>query len=98
MFALFAGHLYLEKLLKALLARRVEGQPPYGHNLYSLASEAGLELTPDDVAFLDRVTRYNIAGRYEDENLELRKRVTRKFCEQELHSIEKFGKWLEKMI
>ena len=98
MFALFAGHLYLEKLLKALAARKLQNYPPYGHNLFNLAKSAGLDLTAEQAAFLDRVTKYNIAARYEDEKLEFRKRCTRQFCQTELAEIERFGKWLEKMF
>jgi hypothetical protein len=66
--------------------------------LFNLAKSAGVDLTPEQVAFLDRVTRYNIEARYEDEKLEFRKRCTREFCRAELDAIESFGKWIEKMF
>lgn len=96
--ALFFAHLYLEKLLKANIVKHTQAQSLYGHNLRVLADKAGLELSAQQALFLDRVTEYNIAGRYDDWLFEFRKRCTRKFCQNELQDIERFGKWLLKML
>ncbi len=96
--ALFFAHLYLEKLLKALIVRRTGRDAPYGHGLRVLAEKAGLAPTPDQVLFLSRVTEYNVRGRYPDWMFEFKKRCTRKFCQNELQEIERFGKWLRKEI
>ena len=96
--ALFFAHLYLEKLLKAHVVKHARMQAPYGHKLRILAEKSGLQLTADQIVFLERVTEYNIAGRYDDWRFEFRKRCTRKFCKNELKEIERFGKWLLKML
>ena len=96
--ALFFAHLYLEKLLKAHVVKHTQTQAPFGHNLRVLADKAGLELSADQAMLLDRVTEYNIAGRYDDWLFEFKKRCTRKFCQTELKEIEGFGKWLLKML
>lgn len=43
--ALFVGHLVLEKLLKALYVKAVSIQPPRTHNLVKIARDSGLKLT-----------------------------------------------------
>lgn len=96
--ALFFAHLYLEKLLKAHVAKHAQKQAPFGHNLRVLADKAGLELAETQALLLDRVTEYNIAGRYDDWLFEFKKRCTRQFCQNELKEIERFGKWLLKML
>ncbi|MBM3127419.1 MAG: HEPN domain-containing protein [Chloroflexi bacterium] len=96
--ALFFGHLYLEKLLKALIVRQIGLHAPYGHALHSLAEKAQLTLTPDQIVFLRRVTDYNIEARYPDWKLEFKKRCTREFCQSELKAIENFGQWLRTML
>lgn len=96
--ALFFAHLYLEKLLKAHVVKHTRMQASFGHNLRAFANKAELQLTADQAVFLDRVTEYNIAGRYDDWLFEFKKRCTRKFCQSELKEIERFGKWLLKML
>jgi HEPN domain-containing protein len=77
--ALFWGHLYLEKLLKAVITKQTGKHAPYGHALPTLAKKAKLELSKDEAEFLKRVTDYNIKARYPDYEFELRKRATRSF-------------------
>lgn len=96
--ALFFGHLYLEKLLKAIIVQRTETHAPYGHSLHTLAQKAGLTLTSDQLVLLRRVTDYNIEGRYPDWKLEFKKKCTREFCQGELKAIEDFGQWLRTML
>lgn len=93
-YALFFGHLYLEKLLKALIVQHTLAQAPYGHRLRTLAEKAELELAPDQILFLERVNEYNIAARYPDWKFEFKKRCTREFCQHEIQGIERFAQWL----
>lgn len=97
-YSLFFAHLYSEKLLKALVVQHTRSHAPYGHGLRILAEKAGLKLSPEHILLLERVTEYNIRGRYDDWRFEFKKRCTKRFCEKELHEIERFGKWLRRMI
>lgn len=96
--ALFFGHLYLEKLLKALIVHKTRAPAPYGHDLYKLTDKTGLALTSVQVEFLKRVTEYNIEGRYPDYKRELKHRATGEFCESELNEIERFGEWIQTLL
>ncbi|HZQ10291.1 MAG TPA: HEPN domain-containing protein [Anaerolineae bacterium] len=96
--ALYWGHLYLEKLLKAVITKQTGRHAPYGHALDVLATKASLSLQPQQIELLDRVTRYNIQARYPDYKFKLKKQATRDFCQKEIKEIEDFGKWLKSML
>jgi HEPN domain-containing protein len=96
--ALFFGHLYLEKLIKARIVQYAEQHAPLSHNLRYLAEKGGLNLTPEQEAFLVRVTEYNTRTRYPDLEMDFKRQCTRGFCDSELRQIKEFGKWLEEIV
>lgn len=64
--ALFVGHLVIEKLLKALHMHNLSAAGPQIHNLPRIAKSAGLQLTDEQQALLDDLTAFNIRARYPD--------------------------------
>jgi HEPN domain-containing protein len=96
--ALFFGHLYLEKLLKAQVVRQTHQHAPLSHNLRYLAEKGELDLTQAQGSFLARVTEYSIKARYPDMDLEFRRQCTRDLCHAELTQIKEFGTWIEQTI
>jgi HEPN domain-containing protein len=56
--ALFLGHLVLEKLLKAVYVKNVDANVPYTHDLTKIAAKADLSLSEDQKDFLDAVTAF----------------------------------------
>ena len=57
-YALFWGHLAVEKILKAVYVVRNGEHAPYSHNLERLAVLSGLELTDSISSQLEKITRY----------------------------------------
>ncbi len=96
--ALFFGHLYLEKILKALVVQDTETHAPYSHNLLSLAKRAGVKLSPEGKADIDRITKYNIEGRYPENQFDLREQCTKEFCRKELAKIKELAGWFREKI
>lgn len=96
--ALFLGHLYTEKMLKAVVVHRTHAHAPYWHNLVRLAEKAELALTQDQMDLLDRITAYNLETRYPEDQPILYQKFTRKFCETELNEIRKVGRWLASLL
>jgi len=94
-YALFFGHLAVEKVLKAIHARKIDQQVPRLHNLLRLALEAGIEVTDEQKQVLIRITAFNLESRYPDYNREFRKKCTQQFTRQELIQIEEIFKWLK---
>ncbi len=66
--ALFFGHLYLEKIAKALWVKsNAENAPPKTHNLLKLINESNLDLSVEDKAFLIKLNQYQIESRYPED-------------------------------
>lgn len=64
---MFFAHLALEKALKAHVARHTGTHPPRIHRLVSLASQAGLDISPEDMVFLGDFDVYQLEGRYPED-------------------------------
>jgi HEPN domain-containing protein len=97
-YALFFGHLAVEKLLKALyVIRRKEHAPPI-HNLFRLASAAGIELDKMKSNSLIRITAFNIEARYPDMKRAFRKKCTAEFSIREMRLIKEIFQWLTSLL
>jgi len=97
-YALFFGHLTLEKLLKALYVSRTDKTPPMTHRLVYLAEKSGLDLTDDRLELLETATDFNIEARYPDEKFSFRRRCTKEFTKDCLDRMEEARKWLLRKI
>jgi HEPN domain-containing protein len=94
-YALFFGHLYLEKLLKALVVKATQQHAPRRHDLLLLAERAGLTVSEDIRDVLVRITGYSTETRYPEERLGVQKRYTREYCEGEIKVIREVAQWLK---
>jgi len=97
-YALFFGHLAIEKLLKAIYVARKKEQAPFIHNLDRLAEMSGISLTEEQQERLIRISRFNLEARYPDEKRTFRKICTKEFTSKELAEIEEVYKWLKSML
>jgi HEPN domain-containing protein len=64
---LFFLHLAMEKLLKAMVCKVTQQPAPRIHSLPILAQRAGVALEVEQLQFITRFDRYNLAGRYPDD-------------------------------
>ena len=96
--ALFLGHLVIEKLLKAYYIKIVDNNPPLIHNLLRLAEKSQLQLSQEQKDFLVSVTTFNIRARYDDQKLDFYKTCTKKFTTEWINSIKDFRKWIRKLL
>ena len=93
-YALFFGHLALEKLLKALVVKATEQQAPFTHSLILLATSSKVDI-PD--AVLDKLAEYmefHIEARYPDENKEFYKKCTETFARDKFNEMEEAYIWI----
>lgn len=65
-YALYFGHLVLEKTLKGYYVKTIDKSAPYTPNLVYLAEKCNLELTDWQTELLETVTQFNIEARYPD--------------------------------
>ena len=94
--ALFCGHLAVEKYLKALVLEKTGKPVPHSHDLLYLAGLANLDLDIEQQKFLVQVNSYNIAGRYQEEQLDFHKQITKSVASKALDHINTFFVWLQK--
>ncbi len=66
--ALFFGHLYIEKISKALwIKNNEENYPPKIHNILALLKQANIILEDEQQVFLLKLNQYQIEGRYPED-------------------------------
>ena len=93
-YALFFGHLTLEKTLKAIYVKKQDEIPPFSHNLVYLCEKAGLELQQNNLELLEEISDYNLEARYPDDKFSFFKRCTKGFTINKLKQIEEIREWL----
>lgn len=97
-YALYLGHLALEKILKGYYVRYFGKVAPYTHQLYFLAEKCKLKLSTSQIELLQAVTRFNIEARYPDIKFKFYKTCTREFTTNYVKKIKEFYKWLLNII
>jgi HEPN domain-containing protein len=96
--ALFVGHLVLEKLLKALYVKNVGLQVPRIHNLLKISRVCGLQMTDEQEEFLLEVTTYNVKTRYPDYKKSFQRKANDEFTLDRISRIEEMQRWIKKII
>jgi HEPN domain-containing protein len=97
-YALFFGHLAIEKLLKAFYVARHRTHAPFLHNLHRLAVLAEIDLNDQQSNTLVTVTNFNIQARYPDEQRDFRVRCTKEYTDGQLQSIKEIFQWLKSRL
>jgi len=97
---LFVGHLVIEKLLKALYAKKNKSAPyaPKSHDLVFLSSKMQLELTEEQEELLNTITRFNIDGRYDDYKNNFYNLCNKEYTENSIAKINAVKNWLTNLI
>jgi HEPN domain-containing protein len=97
--ALFIGHLVLEKLLKAIFVKNNENKiPPKLHNLVRLAEESHVKIDDNKKVILDKINDFNIEVRYPEYKNEFYKTCTKEFAEENIKEIKELYQWLKSQI
>jgi HEPN domain-containing protein len=92
--ALFLGHLVVEKLIKALYVKKLHQHPVFKHDLLYLIKKIDVELPSNYDEWLDEVTTFNLNARYDDYKQSFYKRCTPEFSNEWIDKIEILRQWL----
>ncbi len=92
--SLFFGHIVLKKILKALVVQKTKNQAPYSHDLIRLQETVKLELSQEELKFLNRVNDFNIRARYPEYKLQFYKKCNRDYTKKYFNKIMKLYKKL----
>ncbi len=95
---LFYCHLFVEKIVKAIIVGKTGKSAPFGHKLSYLAKLAGLDFTKEQVRLLDDLTSFNIRARYEDYKFAIYKKAKKEYTEKYLHRAKELYIWLKERI
>ncbi len=96
--ALFIGHLVIEKLLKAYYVKNLHQHPIYTHDLLRLATKSGLQPDAVMVEWLDDITTFNINARYDSYKQDFYRLCTKEFSDTWSNRIELLRQWLKEKL
>jgi HEPN domain-containing protein len=96
--ALFMGHIALEKLLKAYFVKQNGSHAPFTHNLFRLAELCELEISEEYADWLFKITTFNLNARYDDYKKEFYTMCTVYFAEGWIEKIKILQKWIKQML
>ncbi|MBI4726190.1 HEPN domain-containing protein [candidate division TA06 bacterium] len=94
-YALFMGHLAVEKLLKALVVKKTENHAPYIHSLPVLAKKLGDDMPEEITDKLAGFMEFYQESRYPEEEMEFYKKCTAGFTAENFDEIKRVFKWLK---
>ncbi len=97
-YALFFGHLRLEKLLKALVVKGTKKHAPYTHSLPLLASKLEFDIPEDINRKLAGFMEFYFETRYPEENRIFYDKCTKDFSGENLKEVKKVFKWLKQRL
>lgn len=93
--SLFIGHLVIEKLLKAIFAKKFNKTPVFSHDLVRIAEKTEIGLNEEKKDLLDTITTFNISARYDDYKRDFYKKCTKDFTTKWIKNIKIIRKWLK---
>jgi len=98
--ALFMGHLVIEKLVKALYAKTNIEKPhaPYTHNLTVLLEGCKVDLDKEKGLKIGVINTFNISARYDTYKKEFKQKATDEYTKQQIKNIEDVRLWLKQML
>ena len=98
-FCLFSLHLCIEKLLKAIwINESIDNTPPFIHDLFKIASDTGLQLSPDQEDLLAILNSWNLRGRYPDYSGSTKRPVMSTYVLSQMENVNELRLWLLKKI
>lgn len=99
-YALFFGHLVIEKLLKAVYAKNNKSTPhaPKSHDLDYLAKKMNLATTEHQNDLLETISHFNLEARYDDYKKTFENKCTDEYTENQIKNIEEVRTWLKTLL
>lgn len=95
-YALFFGHLAMEKLLKALVVRQTGDHAPFSHSLVVLAGKTALPIPETIIDQLAEYMEFHTEARYPDARMEFYQKCTKEFAQKKFKEMKKVYVWLLK--
>ena len=97
-YALFMGHLALEKLLKAICVRSTKQHAPITHSLEKIAKKSKIDILADNLMKLRDFMEFHFEARYPSEQSAFYKKCTKTYTKRNLKEIKEVFKWLKNRL
>lgn len=98
-YVVFMCHLAMEKMLKALVAKKQpEDMPPKTHNLIHLAQRVNVSPPEELRDFFQRIDNVSIVTRYPEDLQKLKKEFDKNTTRRILTDTKKIVKWLKQHL
>lgn len=96
---LFFAHLVLEKYCKAHWVKDNSGNfPPRTHNLVRLLDTTLVQLSEEDLLFLEEFNDFQLEGRYPDYLSAVQVRCNREYTDELLQKVNTIKRCLQEML
>jgi HEPN domain-containing protein len=95
-YALFFGHLAIEKVLKALVVSQTGDHAPFSHSLVVLAGKSALEIPEDMIDQLAEFMEFHTEARYPDAKMDFYQKCTKEFAQEKFKGMKEVYTWLLK--
>jgi len=93
-YALFMGHLSLEKLLKAFVVKYTKSHAPFSHSLPYLAEKSGVNIPEKILIKLREFMEFHFEARYPDAHKAFYKKCTKTYTTKRLKEIKEVFTWV----
>lgn len=97
-YALFMGHLALEKVLKAVVVKTTHKHAPYTHSLEKLARKSKIDTPKQTQVKLREFMEFHLEARYPDEQKAFYKKCSRSYTKGKLQEIKEIFEWLKSCL
>jgi HEPN domain-containing protein len=94
-YALFMGHLALEKLLKAFYVKKTNAHAPFTHSLPYLAEESKVKIPEKIMVKLREFMEFHFEARYPDANKAFYKKCTKAYTAKKLKELKEVFRWIK---
>ena len=93
--ALFIGHIVIEKLLKSAVVKETLNHAPFTHDLTRLAKLSKINFTEEQLDWLDTITTFNLNARYDSYKQAFYKKCTPEYTEIWIEKIKTIRQWIK---
>lgn len=93
--ALFIGHIVIERLIKAGVIKKINDHAPFTHDLRRLAKLSQIEFKNEHLVWLDTITTFNLNTRYDSYKQAFYKKCTSDFTSEWISNIKELRKWIK---
>jgi HEPN domain-containing protein len=93
--ALFVGHIVIERLMKAVVVKNTKANAPFTHDLRRLSKLSQIEFEDQHIIWLDTITAFNINARYDSYKQAFYKKCTPDFTSEWVTNIKELRKWIK---